>query len=515
MSDASVGQVKVVGRALDGTVDPVALYDALVGDRRDTLLLEAAEPEAQHASRSVMMSRAALRITIRGRQVVVTPLSAGGENVIAHLAPRFDGAMRDGRLEVTFPPRPKGDERTRLMAPSVLDVVRETLASMDQVEGDRAHPPMVVGSFAYDLHGCYEELPQPREDPIGWPDAELWLAEELVWIEPRQHRIHALRYAFGGERPTYHDAVSGLAALVVTCQSSPQREVPPAASPGEPTVDLDDDGYAAKVVALKEHIVAGDVFQIVPSRRFSLPCPDPLSAYARLRVVEPSPYMFFVRGQAGTLFGASPESALKVTKDRKVTICPIAGTRRRGHVDGVLDRDLDGRIEAELRLDDKEVAEHMMLVDLARNDVARVSEAGTRSVTRLLDVVRYSRVMHLISEVEGQLKEGLDALHAYVATMNMGTLVGAPKIEAAHLLRLHEAERRGPYGGAVGYWDADGVFDSAIVIRSAVAREGVGTVRAGAGVVHDSVPLAEADETRRKAAAVLSILGQATTEDGV
>jgi anthranilate synthase component 1 len=186
---------------------------------------------------------------------------------------------------------------------------------------------------------------------------------------------------------------------------------------------------------------------------------------------------------------------------------PIAGTAARGlRADGSLDADLDARREAALRLDAKEAAEHLMLVDLARNDVARVSRAGTRAVTKLLAVERFSRVMHLVSEVEGELDDGLDALHAYAASLNMGTLVGAPKVRAAQLLRDVEPRRRGAYGGAAGYFTASGEMDTAIVIRSAVVRDGMAEVRAGAGVVLDSSPLSEALETRRKAEAVLRAL---------
>jgi anthranilate synthase component 1 len=186
---------------------------------------------------------------------------------------------------------------------------------------------------------------------------------------------------------------------------------------------------------------------------------------------------------------------------------PIAGTAARGRrADGSLDTELDARLQAALLTDTKELAEHMMLVDLARNDVARVSRAGTRRVSRLLTVDRYQHVMHIVSEVEGELAPGLDALHAYAASMNMGTLVGAPKIRAAELLRHHEPSRRGPYGGAVGYLTHRGEMDTAIVIRSALVQHGVAHVRAGAGVVLDSDPVREADETRRKAASVLQAL---------
>jgi anthranilate synthase component 1 len=188
---------------------------------------------------------------------------------------------------------------------------------------------------------------------------------------------------------------------------------------------------------------------------------------------------------------------------------PIAGTAARGRTrEGEVDHDLDARREAALRLDTKEVAEHMMLVDLARNDVARVSRPGTRRVSRLLAVERFTHVMHLVSAVEGELADGLDALHAYAATMNMGTLVGAPKVRAAQLLREYEASRRGVYGGAVGYLTNGGEMDTAIVIRAALVRDGIAHIRAGAGIVHDSTPAGEAQETRRKAEAVLRAIAR-------
>jgi anthranilate synthase component 1 len=216
-----------------------------------------------------------------------------------------------------------------------------------------------------------------------------------------------------------------------------------------------------------------------------------------------------VAGRDSVVFGASPETAVKVHgSPRRVTIRPIAGTAARGRsAGGGIDADLDSRREAALHLDQKETAEHMMLVDLARNDVARVSRPGTRQVTRLLTVDRYAHVMHLVSEVEGILAEGQDALHAYTAAMNMGTLVGAPKIRAAQILREVETSRRGAYGGAVGYLSHDGAMDTAIVIRAAVVRDGTAQVRAGAGIVFDSDPAEEARETRRKAEAVLRAIG--------
>jgi anthranilate synthase component 1 len=207
------------------------------------------------------------------------------------------------------------------------------------------------------------------------------------------------------------------------------------------------------------------------------------------------------------LFGASPESALEIERGQDaltLSVSPIAGTRPRGATP-----DEDDRLEADLRLDPKEVAEHLMLVDLARNDVARVSRSGTRRVAKLLDVERFARVMHLVSRVEGELDTGKDAVDAIRACLNVGTLSGAPKLRAIELIRSVEASARGPYGGAICWLAGDGSMDSAVVIRSALVRDGIAEVRAGAGVVADSDPQAEAAETRAKARAVLEALGAA------
>ncbi len=262
------------------------------------------------------------------------------------------------------------------------------------------------------------------------------------------------------------------------------------------------------IVEVKKRIIAGDVFQIVPSRTFKLACPSPFAAYQQLRLLNPSPYMYYVSDDAFTLFGASPETFIKVKMpERTVEVRPIAGTRPRGFgADGQIDVELDVRLEAELKLDEKELAEHFMLVDLARNDVARVSKPKTRQVSQLLYVDRYSHVMHLVSCVQGELKHELDALHAYQASANMGTLVGAPKVKAAQILREVEKTKRGFYGGAVGYLDKRGNMDTAIVIRSALVQKGVAHVRSGAGIVHDSNPDSEVLESHNKAKAVLKAI---------
>ena len=263
------------------------------------------------------------------------------------------------------------------------------------------------------------------------------------------------------------------------------------------------------VKELKVHILQGDVFQIVPSRTIAVEfSAEPLDVYKKLRNLNPSPYMFYFNNSAGILLGSSPEMFLKVegNEAKKVEIRPIAGTKPRGFKDGIIDPDLDSRFEAELKLDEKELAEHTMLIDLARNDVARVSVPGTRHCDKPYLIEKYSHVQHLVSNVSGVMRNELDALHAYLASMNMGTLTGAPKVEAMKLLRLKEKTKRGFYGGSIGYLTPSGDFDSAIVIRSMSIKGGKAFVRAGAGIVFDSVPEKEFEETEGKARAAIMAL---------
>ncbi|MHC4603933.1 MAG: anthranilate synthase component I family protein, partial [Planctomycetota bacterium] len=266
------------------------------------------------------------------------------------------------------------------------------------------------------------------------------------------------------------------------------------------------DEYEKMVHDAKQHIIDGDILQVVLSRTIMESCPDePLDVYKRLRELNPSPYMFYLNTPNTILMGSSPELNLRVsgTETRNVEIRPIAGTKPRGRVGKTIDDDIDFRYEAELKLDRKELAEHIMLVDLARNDIARVAEPGSRIVTELLTVEKYASVQHLVSNVKGTLAAELDALSAYLATMNMGTLTGAPKIEAMKLIRLFEKTKRGYYGGAVMYLTVDGQFDSCITIRSLQVRDHTAYIRVGAGIVHDSVPKTEFEETEHKARSCL------------
>ena len=502
------GTVLPLVREVTGRVDPLAVYAAVSdgGRRAGTFLLESAETAGGAGERSLIGVSPALRVACRGREVTIDALSSNGRSMLPW-AERALGGERDGdTLRVAFPaPSHEGhDERSRGRLPSPLDALRALVFGPKVLARPIEACHLAAGIFSYDLLELYEELPEGRPEPDPTPHFEMVIPDRLVVVDHLRHRTLLVANAYGGANgeASYHDATRGIESLMRAVEEA--KPFPPIEPPTlEAEVDLSDAAFGELVERLRGHIVAGDVFQIVASRTFALPCADPLAAYARLRRDNPSPYLFYVRGVASTLLGASPETAIKVHgAPRKVTIRPIAGTAPRGR-----DADLDARREAALRLDAKEIAEHMMLVDLARNDVARVSRPGTRRVARLLDVHRYSQVMHLVSEVEGDLDPELDALHAYAAAMNMGTLVGAPKIRAAQILREVEPTRRGVYGGAVGYLTSDGEMDTAIVIRAADVRGGGARVRAGAGIVFDSDPAAEARETRRKAEAVLRAIG--------
>lgn len=519
-TDTKCTAMRSLVRQLDHAPDAPALFAALSngGKQSHTVLLESAEPDSRSSQHSILITRAALRVSAVGTTADITALTPVGTRILARLEQAFAGAERKGEaLKVPLPAASSEalEVRERLRQASVFDVLRTIRHIVGAQDAQTAEAVFLAGVFSFELIDRFESLP-PR--PAGaFPDYMFYLAEDLLVIDHRRQRTRVIVNVFEIPGEDF-DAMQRLQSLYGTAAGAPAERDMTAPSTGATSsgtdaarADLDDAAYADVVTRLKRHVHDGDVFQVVPSRSFRLPCPEPFAAYRSLRARNPSPYLFYLSDPDFTLFGASPESALKVDGTTgRVEIAPIAGTRPRGlDASGRPDPELDARLEAELRTDAKELAEHMMLVDLARNDVARISETGSRKVVELLRVDRYSQVMHLVSRVSGRLLEGLDALHAYQASMNMGTLTGAPKLEACHLLRETEATARGPYGGAVGYLDAFGNLDTAIVIRSALVRDGLAEVRAGAGVVHDSVPEREADETRRKAAAVIGAIASA------
>ncbi|QPB82946.1 anthranilate synthase component 1 [Pseudoalteromonas rubra] len=505
------GEVTSIRLRREYIASPLSLFAAL--DKPNSLLLESAEIDSKDNVKSIILVDTALRFECTGKNVIVRAMSNNGEQLLPYLAQEVencDVTLDNSVLTITYQDTSADlDEYAKLKADNAFSALR-TCINRIKCNSDTPFSLFLGGVFAYDMVANFEQLPDVPDGANSCPDYVFYLAETLLIIDHQAQTTELIGNVFNG--PDVHancfEVGRQLEVLNHQCDALESFSPSPLAGSCEVSVDISDEAYIEQVVKLKQHIVDGDIFQVVPSRTFSLPCGDPLSAYKALKQQNPSPYMFYMRDEEFVLFGASPESALKYCEQsNQVEVYPIAGTRPRGKfADGSINPDLDSRIELELRDDQKERAEHLMLVDLARNDVARISVPGTRHAKELLKVDRYSQVMHLVSRVVGQLKPDLDALHAYQASMNMGTLVGAPKVKAAELVRHTEQQRRGSYGGAVGYLTGDGAMDSCIVIRSAFVKNGQALVQAGAGVVYDSDPQAEADETRAKASAVIKAI---------
>ncbi|MDU5725612.1 MAG: anthranilate synthase component I [Haemophilus parainfluenzae] len=477
--------IAVTSQPVPYHANTTAIFNTLCKQNSNSLLLDSAEIGNKNSLQSLILINAAVKITCLGNQVTFRALNANGKQVLNEIHPVLNqlGTVSavnfDNEFSVQFAPLDNQlDEDSKLQAATIFDGLR-VISNHYQ---HSSTPVFLGGLFAYDLVANFIPMQgvELKDDGINCPDYSFYLAENLITID--------------------HKNIDGVFSIK--------------AASDEVSTNFEDPEFIGIVKALKHHINIGDVFQIVPSRRFSLACPNTLASYAQLKHNNPSPYMFYMNDEDFILFGASPESALKYAPDnRQLEIYPIAGSRPRGFdAHGNIDPELDARLELELRLDHKEQAEHLMLVDLARNDIARVCQSGTRKVAELMQVDRYSHIMHLVSRVVGKLRPELDALHAYQACMNMGTLTGAPKIKAMQLIYQFEQQKRHSYGGAVGYLTSDGHFDTCIVIRSAFVQNGIAHIQAGCGEVLDSDPQMEADETRHKAAAVLKAIKQINTQ---
>lgn len=532
------------GGALLAHLAQLGLVDTVQDGSRptNTVLLESADIASKQHLTTIAVLAASAQITCTGDTVTLKALdTTDGPQALKAVAQYLSSAVTrqsDSELVLHLPSvaEDSAEEHARLRERSTMEPLR---ILTDQVV---AHPhlPLVAGAVAFDYLGTYESLPSVADGANTCPDYLFFNARIILVVDHPTGSCQLVGASLdaaqlSAQMDALEAAINELPALAASAHqqaASPEAQAPstPAeqAAPAQQTTlaasaqqtaedtitaypTMSDADFCELVAKMQQHIAIGDAYQVVPSRGFVIDCPQPLQTYRYLHDADPSPYMFYIATDDFELFGASPESSLlHSAKTGQVAIRPIAGTRPRGFApDGSIDHELDIRLELELRSDAKEVAEHVMLVDLARNDVARISAPGTRKVTQLLRVDRYSRVMHLVSEVTGQLASDLHPLDAFRASMTMGTLTGAPKLRAAELIRQYEGTRRGSYGGAVGYLRGDGELDTCIVIRSAFARGGKAIVQAGAGVVSDSVPQREADETAHKASNVLRAIAAA------
>jgi anthranilate synthase component 1 len=364
-----------------------------------------------------------------------------------------------------------------------------------------------VGYLGYETVRRFEELPSPPSNPLALPESVFMFVDSLLIFDHATHKIKVLSHA----RPdddidsAYQAATRKIDELINRLKQPlepPSLETP--VESAQISSNLSREKFEASVEKARQYITAGEAIQVVLSQRLSRRTKaHPLNIYQALRAINPSPYMFFLDLKDFQLIGSSPEILVRAVNGT-VTTRPLAGTRPRGKTPAK-----DKRLEKELRGDEKERAEHIMLVDLGRNDIGRVSLAGTVRVSELMEVERYSHVMHLVTNVEGRLRPELTPLDALRACFPAGTVSGAPKIRAMEIIAELEPDKRGPYAGCVGYFGFSGNMDTAITIRTIVLRNGTAHVQAGAGIVYDSVPSREYEETLNKARALLSAIEQA------
>lgn len=496
-------------------------------------LFESAGPESGTPQRSIVAGRSLMRLEIRGPEVRVQVLTPAAMPLLQALVDRMPEARVEGdSLNARYPYHHAigGSDQERMKSAGVLDGLR-TFASLIGDQPDTVHseilPAGIYGALSYEIVDQFEEVGPRRLDPLDEPDASFVLVSDSIQFDHFAAdgrgtvtvTTRPLPEESSEQAATRHQGyldMLGLAhgeamdSLVGDSELLPRLEPLPMPDESRCQIDVTDRSFLAGVARLQKEIGKGEIFQGVLSRGFTLTSDvDSLEVYSQLRRHNPSPYLFHMDLGEGSLFGASPETYLKV-EGRDVEIRPIAGTVGRGYrEDGSIDADTDNRLALQMLLDPKEQAEHAMLLDLARNDIARVSEPGTCRVVQQLGVEKFRHVQHLVSLVRGKLRADLDALHAYRAAANMGTLTGAPKLRATELIREIEPYARGFYGGAAGYLLADGSFDSCIVIRSLRHKSGTYHLRAGAGIVAASKPEHELEETAIKARACLEAVARA------
>ncbi|MBL9057138.1 MAG: anthranilate synthase component I [Rhodobacteraceae bacterium] len=386
-----------------------------------------------------------------------------------------------------------------------LQTLRDLIAE-SRIEMPEGVPPVAAGLFGYlgyDMIRLVEHLPDVNPDPLGLPDAQLIRPSVVAVLDGVKGEVTVCAPAWVAAglsaRAAYAQAAERVMDALRDLDRAPpaQRDLGEATAVGVPVSNFTHDGYKAAVEKAKEYIRAGDIFQVVPSQRwsqrFELP---PIALYRSLRRTNPSPFMFFFNFGPFQVIGASPEILVRL-RDGEVTIRPIAGTRKRGATP-----EEDKALETDLLADQKELAEHLMLLDLGRNDVGRVAKVGTVKPTEKFIIERYSHVMHIVSNVVGEIRDDQDALSALLAGLPAGTVSGAPKVRAMEIIDELEPEKRGVYGGGVGYFAANGEMDFCIALRTAVLKDQKLYIQAGGGVVYDSDPEAEYQETVNKSHAL-------------
>jgi anthranilate synthase component I len=471
------GENQLVWARLAADLDtPVSLYLKLVGNRRDSFMLESVTGGEVRGRYSVVGMKPDLIWQCRGER----------SRINRHA--RFDDTAWEDQPDHPLAALRALLAESRIAMPADLPAIAAGL----------------FGYLGYDMIRLVERLPQVNADPLGLPDAVLMRPSVVAVLDGVKGEVTVVAPAWTGSGLSARAAYAQAAERVMEAVRDLEREAAgtgralgSSAQVGEARSNFAKADYLAAVETAKDYIRAGDIFQVVPSQRWAQDFPlPPFALYRSLRRTNPSPFMFYFDLGGFHVVGASPEILVRL-RGGEVTIRPIAGTRPRGQTP-----EEDRALEAELLADEKERAEHLMLLDLGRNDVGRVARIGTVRPTEEFVIERYSHVMHIVSNVVGEIAEGEDALSALLAGLPAGTVSGAPKVRAMEIIDELEPEKRGVYGGGVGYFAANGEMDMCIALRTAVVKDGVLYVQAGGGVVHDSDPEAEWQETVSKAMAL-------------
>ena len=519
---AKIGSIVPVFKVIEPISHPIEYFATLsdYGKKKHSLLLESADIVEKYGELSLGSANPCLKVAGFKEDFEIRALNSLGRDFIKFLKNDFSFCLKVkyGNDTITgklTPARRTVSEDQRLKLKTHMDIIRAVAFKFKPTSKPLMPYAGLFGSISYDFIDQFEDLPPSKEDILQDPDYELYFLDNLFLTNHKENKTYLIANALITDKnreKTYNNCLKTIESYEKALTAKPAKQKKFMQKKQELTTDTPKKDYIEIVNDMKARILAGDVFQVVPSRTIITNYnAEPLDIYRQLRTINPSPYMFFINNKNGILLGSSPEMFLRVQGDKEkiVEIRPIAGTKPRGIVNNEIDKDLDSRYETELKIDEKELAEHTMLIDLARNDIAKVSKPGSRYVNEPFIVEKYSHVQHLVSNVKGTLKDDLDALHAYLASMNMGTLTGAPKIEAMKLIRQVEKTKRGFYGGAVGYITPNGDLDSAIVIRSMRLKDNKAYIRAGAGIVYDSIPKNEFEETEKKAKACLKAISLA------
>lgn len=512
-------------KSINASIGPIEFFSKLsdYGRKEDSTLLESAAI-GKYGEQSIGSANPCLKVIGRENSFEIKGMNNLGRRFIELLNGDFDFCdeveySKDKIKGILIPERKVVPEHERLKLRTHMDILRKIAFKFKPTTKPVIPYAGLFGMISYDFIDQFEFLPKNKTDLTDDADYELNFLDNLFLVEHKKKEIIFIANAL--VNGNYNDEHERCCKVIESYEKTLKKESPGPRkfSPKKQkiTSDATEEEFKTGVKRIKGHILKGDIFQAVFSRTMiSDYNAEPLDIYKQLRKMNPSPYMYYFNYKNGILLGSSPEMYLKVAGDKKkiVTIRPIAGTMPRGNHNNSQDRELDSRYEVQLKIDKKELAEHIMLVDLARNDIARISKPGTRIVGEPLVVEKYSHVQHLVSNVSGILKNDLDPLHAYLACMNMGTLTGAPKVEAMKLIRKYEKTKRGLYGGAVVYLTPSGDFDSAIIIRSVQIKKDKAFIRAGAGIVNDSIPENEYHETEAKASACLKALSTTKSRGG-